>query len=142
MNDDDQSKPLQSHVLAAQDEIREAKQIAADQDATRQKPGGWPAARNIVAVIALVGLVGALAWKHDELRYWTMGPSPQTLRADLEALMAEAAQDVNTYRDRMGSLPDELPNPALAQVVNYQRHGDAQYTLSGTLGRITLEQRY
>ncbi|MCC9000605.1 MAG: hypothetical protein LM522_14125 [Candidatus Contendobacter sp.] len=142
MNNETQSNPLQSHVLDAQDEVKDAQQNVAAQDAARKKPGFWPAARNIVAVIALIGLVGALAWKQDELRYWIVGPSPQTLRADLEAIMAEAAQDVNNYRIQTGKLPDQLPNPALTMVVNYKRDSDAQYTLSAAIGQIRIEQSY
>ena len=56
--------------------------------------------------------------------------------------MAEAVQDINNYRTRTGNLPDELPNPALAMVVNYKRDGDARYILSATLGQIILEERY
>lgn len=143
MNSETQPKPLQLHVLDAQDEIKDAEQnVAAQQDTAGQKPGKWATVRNIVAVIALVGLVGALAWKHDELRYWTLGPSPQTVRTDLETLMAQAAQDVNDYRTQTSKLPDELPNPALAMVVNYKRDGDARYTLSAAIGQITLQQSY
>jgi hypothetical protein len=142
MSDDIQPKPLHSQVLDAQDEIKDAQQNVAAQDDARRKPGSWAAARNIVAVIALVGLVGALAWEQDELRYWVMGPSPQSLRTDLEALMAQAAQEVNDYRTQTGKLPDQLPNPALAMVVNYKRDGDAQYTLSAAIGQITLQQSY
>ncbi|MDQ5911620.1 MAG: hypothetical protein QG599_3718, partial [Pseudomonadota bacterium] len=95
-----------------------------------------------IAVIAVVSFVGVLAWQQRPLRYWLLGPSPQTMRADLEMLMAQAAQDVNDYRDRTGNWPEQLPNPALAALVNYQYHGNARYTLSARYGQITLEQSY
>lgn len=140
MNNDLQPNSLQSQILAAQGEINDAKQAAAAQKSARH--ARWGASPQIIAVIAMVSFVGVLVWQQHPLRYWLAGPSPQTMRADLETLMAQAVQDVNAYHDRTGNWPERLPNPALAALVNYQYHGNAHYTLSAKHGLITVVQRY
>ena len=138
MNNDLQPNALQSQILAAQDEINDAQTTAAQKSAHQARRG---ISSQLSAVIAVVSFVGLLIWQRDQLR-WLVGPSPQTMRADLETLMAQAVQDVNAYHGRTGNWPERLPNPALAAVVNYQYHGNAHYTLSAQHGPITLEQHY
>lgn len=135
---------LQSHITATQNEIHDAERIAAAQQKRRASARSalQTLILRVIAVIAVIGWAAVLFWQKDELRYWLAGPSIQTVRADLESLLAETAQEVDAYRERTGALPDQLPNPALANLVTYRLAGDDHYILKATLGPVTQEQSY
>lgn len=127
---------LHSLAREAYDEVRQTTDRSRrSRSATRSS--GWPAS----ATVSLVVVLAALGAWHFGL-FHTSTPSRERIQADLENVLDQARDAVESERRATGRLPDAVPNASLAAVVGYDRyvydHGEGTYRLSASSAGMTV----
>lgn len=120
----------------AYDEIRQATHRSGrSRSATRKS--NWPISAGLSIVVVLVALV---AWHFGVFHSPT--PSRGRIQADLEKVLDQARNALESERRDTGRLPDAVPNASLAAIVRYERHvydhGEGTYRLSASSAGITV----
>lgn len=106
-------------------------------NADRSTKGKLP--RFSVAIVIWTIVVLLVAFRFDDIALLVGGPTEAKIETDLGELLQTTSASLHAYEIANGVLPPILPNPAIRGLVQYERHSDIAFTLSATIGEVTVE---
>ena len=121
-----QNYDLNSRISAAQREVDSWERRAALSSVARPVGSKWP-----LTVVMWLALALALYAERHTIEGWITPHDSTATVEQLSEIIRHTADDIETYRDQFGELPDSLPIDFLNGVLSYSRDG-AGYVLETT----------
>jgi hypothetical protein len=127
----EENSSVSSLATAAADQIRTA-------EAARPAPAAGDGGRRsntwLAAAAAAIGLAAATYAIVPRF----LATTDASLRADLVQVVESARQEIEKYRSARGELPESIPDPLLASIIQYERSGQG-YRLRVKIDTVSVE---